>query len=155
MHGLPYKQAAGCCPSMTSVTHVAGAVSVLLFSCSAAASLTSLAALAAYKRQLYLGLDPTAAAGALGPGANRPISAAPLQAAPAGRNSFTLKSRPNGEQGAGWEPQQCLSAVNRHSLAAVCSSRGLLPDCMDNLPLALHSLSAATLHHSSLTERQP
>jgi hypothetical protein len=66
--------------------------------------LTSLAALATYKRQLYLGLDPAnpTAAGAPGAAASRPtsaaVAAAPWQAGPAASRSFVLKSRPNGEQ---------------------------------------------------------
>lgn len=64
----------------------------VLWACSGATSLNSLAALAAYRRQIY-GLDPSTAA-------SRPVSAAaaPAQASAGSRRSFALKSRPNGEQ---------------------------------------------------------
>lgn len=84
------------CPCQHSVGDQCSPLSccrAVLCVCSGATSLNSLAALAAYRRQICLGLDPSTAA-------SRPVSAAAAsaQASAGSRRSFALKSRPNGEQ---------------------------------------------------------
>jgi len=121
-------------------------VYVWLHHCSGSSNtLNSLAALAAYRRQVYLGLDPASMAATGSSSAvqlltttadtARPTSAVgPLQAALVGRRTFVLKSRPNGERcccflqlqsSFVWRQQLCI--LPQTSLALFASER--VPVC--------------------------